>query len=97
MNSRHKYLYDVQEWPGFEEKAIVAFGSFGRWEAVKEFIEINISREPRIGHPVPGTRMYAWTVDTTPRCTIYYTVDNETLDAEGNQSGTITLRDVEEV
>ena len=96
MNSRRRPLYDVREWPGFEDKAIRAFGSFGRWELVKEFIESHIARDPRIGQNIPGTPLYAWSLETYPRCTIYYTIDDENIDSEGHQTGTITLRDVAE-
>jgi len=97
MNSRRRYYYDVQESEGFEEKAIQVFGSFGRWELVKEFIEVHIAREPTIGHLIPGTRLRALSLETNPPSTIYYSIDNQTLTESGEQSGTITLRDVEEV
>lgn len=96
MNGPRNIPYDVQEWPGFEEKAIQVFGSFGRWELVKEFIELHVAREPRIGRLIPGTSWRALTI-TNPITTIYYTIDNEKIDEAGELTGTITLRDVEEV
>ena len=96
MNSRRRYLYDVQEWPGFQEAAERVLGSFGRWEVVKEFIDYYIAREPKIGRPVPDTHLYALSLETNPPTTIFYTVE-ETIDEEGNPTGTITLRDIQEV
>ena len=96
MNGRRRVLYDVQEWFGFEEKAIQVFGSFGRWEMVKEYIEQQIAREPRIGRAIPGTDFRALSI-SSPIATIYYTVDNEHIDETGETTGTITLRDVEEI
>lgn len=95
-NGRRKIPYDVQEAPGFEQKAIQVFGSFGRWELVKEYIEYYIAREPRIGHAIPGTRLRALSI-TNPIATIYYSIDNEQIDQSGEITGTITLWDVEEV
>ena len=97
MNSKRRYLYDVEEWPGFEDAAIQVVGSFGKWEAIKEYIDQNIAREPRIGQRIPGTILYALTLETNPPSTIFYSIENETLDAEGRETGTIMLRDIQEV
>ena len=96
MNGHPRVPYDVQEETGFEEKAIQVFGSFGRWELVKEFIELHVAREPRIGRLIPGTSWRALSI-TNPIATIYYTIDNEQIDETGEITGIITLRDVEEV
>jgi hypothetical protein len=96
MNGRRRILYDVQEWPGFEEKAIEVIGSFGRWEMVKEYIEIYIAREPRIGWAIPGTNLRGLNI-SSPNVMIYYTIDNEHIDDAGEITGTITLRDLEEI
>jgi hypothetical protein len=96
MNGRRRVLYDVQEWFGFEERAERVFGSFGRWEKVKEYIELYIAKDPHIGRPIPGTDLRALSI-TNPIATIYYTVDNEHIDDTGEITGTITLRDIEEV
>ena len=96
MNSRRRPLPMCENGPDSKIKRIRAFGSFGRWELVKEFIELHIARDPRIGQNIPGTPLYAWSLATYPRCTIYYTIDDENIDSEGHQTGTITLRDVEE-
>ena len=97
MNSKRKYLYGVDESPGFEEAAILVLGSFGRWEQIKDYIDQYIAREPRVGERVPRTNLYALSLETNPPCTIFYSIDNETIDASGNQTGTIILQDIQEV
>ena len=97
MNSRRRFLYDVVEWPGFEEAAILALGSFGRWEAVKEYLDLFIARDPKVGHLIPGTNLYALSLETNPPCTIFYSIEDESIDEAGHQTGKIVLREIEEV
>jgi hypothetical protein len=97
MNSRRRYLYDVEEWPGFEDAAIRVLGSISRWEAVKDYIDQYIAKEPRIGQRISRTNLYALSLETNPPSTIFYSIENETLDAQGHETGTIMLRDIQEV
>lgn len=97
MNSRHRVPYDLAEWPEFQDAAIRVFGSVELWDEIKEFIEIYIAREPRIGERVPGTSVYAWTIPINPYCTILYTIENESFAPDGTPEGIIMLIDIQEV
>ncbi|MGH2586102.1 MAG: hypothetical protein ACRDJE_14410 [Dehalococcoidia bacterium] len=69
--------YTVTETAEFLERAAAFAGSSERWDKIKETIDQDLARDPYVGQPVPGTRLYAIQIDTWPPLTIYYTIDDE--------------------
>jgi hypothetical protein len=66
--------YGVDETGVFITQASVIFGSTGKWDEKKRFIDLYLARDPSVGHRVPGTNLYALIIFTPP-CVLFYTYD----------------------
>jgi hypothetical protein len=77
MASSNEPLYRIVETAEFQERAAAFTGSIERWDDIKATIDLDLARDPHIGKPIPGTRLYAQRIETYPPLTVYYTIDDD--------------------
>lgn len=76
-------LYSIIEPLQFLNEVAEITGSIARWDEIREAILLDLPRNPRIGQSIPGTKLFAILILSTPFLTLYYQIDDT--------AGTITL------
>jgi hypothetical protein len=77
--------YTVRLSKEFEAQVEKAFGSFERWDDIADALYRQLPLRPQEFPVVPGTGYRAVTLETVPRRTVYFVIneDEDTLEFEG--------------
>lgn len=76
MNDREAAGYDLEETQDFLDDIERLTGSIERWDDIKSTIDWALSTDPRIGHQIPETDVWALPLESRPLITTYYTFDD---------------------
>jgi hypothetical protein len=69
--------YSIRLSKRFEALVKDSFGSFERWDEISESLTNDIPLNPTQFPEVPGTRYRAATLETSPRITVFFTIEEE--------------------
>lgn len=78
MSYQSRINYEFRETRDFLAHVQRILGSVQRWDEIKESIDLDLVRDPYIGHLVPGTYVHAVAIRSNPPLTLYYHINEQT-------------------